>query len=407
MSRVRYIVIINQLKLTYSRFAADGLILQGEVLMRKFLLTALILGLFCGAAFAKDFIVGVQAPITGKYAAEGQGMDNAVKLLAKQVNAAGGINGDKIKVIVCDDEGQPQKAAICGKSLVNDGAKVVIGSYTSTATEASQAIYAKASVIQTSDATAASLTKNNYPTYFRASFNDDIEGEFTANYFVNVKKYKRIAIISDYSSFASGLANAVADNIKKLKGNIVFNGKIDASTQDFRAVLTSIKAQNPDVIYFSGYYTESGLLRAQQMQLDIKADYVGGNATDNPDFIKIAGEKNAVGSYLVGLPMPVQLDYPEARQFLADYQKEFNEPVPSIWVVINADGLRVVFEAMRQTKSNDTKTVAAYIRGSIKDFRGLTGPITIKTDGERAGSIYQVNVVGPDLEYKMVYRDNQ
>lgn len=371
--------------------------------MKKFIL---IFVLMSNLAFAGEFIVGVQAPVTGKYANEGQGMENAVMLLAKQANEQGGINGDTIKVIVCDDEGLPQKAGTCAKRLVADGAKVVIGSYTSTATEASQATYAKSNVIQTSDATAASLMKRKYPTYFRASFNDDIEGEFTANYFVKVKGYKRIAIISDSSSFATGLAASTTKSIKALGGTIVANEKIDANMQDYSAVLTKIKSTNPDVIYFSGYYTESGLLRAQQMKLGINADYFGGNATDNEEFLKIAGLDNAKGSYLIGLPQPYQLEYSEALKFSADYLASYNQKVPSIWVVINADGLRVVFEAMKQAKTNDTVTVAKYIRTGIKDFPGLTGPITINSDGERDGSLYQVNVINDKGEYEVVYKAN-
>jgi branched-chain amino acid transport system substrate-binding protein len=357
------------------------------------------------APSANDFIVGVQAPITGKFASEGQGMDNAVRMLAKQANDAGGINGQMIRVVTCDDEALPQKAVTCAKRLVADGAKAVIGSYTSTATEAAQAIYAQSNVIQTSDATSASLMRVNYPNYFRASFNDDIEGTFTANYFVKVKQYESIAIISDYSSFATGLGNAVSDSVRSLGGNIVFEGKIDANTQDYRAVLTKVKAANPDVIYFSGYYSESALLRSQQMQLGINADYFGGNATDNEDFIKIAGKENAAGSFLIGLPQPVQLDYPQAQKFRTDYEATYKQNVPSIWVVINADGLLVIFEAMRLAGTNDSVEVAKMIRSGIKDFQGLTGPITIREDGERAGSIYQVNVINKDGQYEPVYKD--
>jgi branched-chain amino acid transport system substrate-binding protein len=371
--------------------------------MKKLFLTLSIALVFTSLSFAKDFIVGVQAPITGSMASEGQGMQKAVELLAEQANAAGGINGDTIKVIACDDEGTTSKAAICAKSLVEQGAKVVIGSYTSSATEASQAFYARNKVIQTSDATAASLTKKDYPTYFRASFNDDIEGEFTANYFVNVRGYKRVAIISDFGTFSDGLAKAVRDHLQRLGGkNIVVSyEKINAGAQDYNAILTKIKARNPDVVYFSGYYTESALLRSQAVQLGLTADYYGGNATDNADFIKIAGVKNAAGSYLIGLPTPDQLDYPEARQFAQDYVNKYREKIPSIWVVVNADGLRVVFEAMRQTKSNDTEVVAKYIRSSIKDFNGLTGPITIQPNGERAGSIYKVNIINSKGEYEV------
>jgi branched-chain amino acid transport system substrate-binding protein len=372
-----------------------------EEFMKKLLLALAAVLTFASLSIAKDFIVGVQAPITGSMASEGQGMQNAVTMLAEQANAAGGINGDTIKVISCDDEGTPAKAAICANRLVDSGAKVVIGSYTSSATEASQPIYAKNNVIQTSDATAASLTKTNYPTYFRASFNDDIEGEFTANFFINVRQYKKIAIISDYGAFSDGLAKAVRENIQKLNGNIVSYEKINAGAQDYRAVLTKIKERNPDVVYFSGYYTESALLRTQAVQLGLTADYYGGNATDNADFIKIASVKNATGSYLIGLPTPDQLDYPEAKQFSTDYLAKFKEKIPSIWVVVNADGLRVVFEAMRQTKSNDPVVVAKYIRGSIKNFNGLTGPITILSNGERDGSIYQVNIINTKGEYEI------
>ncbi|MDR2104381.1 MAG: branched-chain amino acid ABC transporter substrate-binding protein, partial [Deferribacteraceae bacterium] len=217
--------------------------------MKKFFLTLSIALVFTSLSFAADFIVGVQAPITGSMASEGQGMQKAVELLADQANAAGGINGDTIRVIACDDEGTTSKAAICAKNLVDQGAKVVIGSYTSSATEASQAFYARNKVIQTSDATAASLTKKDYPTYFRASFNDDIEGEFTANFFVNVRGYQRVAIISDYGTFSDGLAKAVREHLQKLGGkNIVVSyEKINAGAQDYKAVLTKIKERNPDV----------------------------------------------------------------------------------------------------------------------------------------------------------------
>ncbi|MDR2105164.1 MAG: ABC transporter substrate-binding protein, partial [Deferribacteraceae bacterium] len=154
-------------------------------------------------------------------------------------------------------------------------------------------------------------------------------------------------------------------------------------------------------VYFSGYYTESALLRSQAVQLGLTADYYGGNATDNADFIKIAGVKAAAGSYLIGLPTPEQLDYPESKKFAQDYVNRYKEKIPSIWVVVNADGLRVIFEAMRQTKSNNTEVVAKYIRSSIKDFNGLTGPITIQPNGERAGSIYQVNIINSKGEYEV------
>src|SRR6056297_4068919 len=92
-------------------------------------------------ASAETLKVGVQAPITGSYANEGQWIDNGVRLLAEQVNAKGGVLGRQIEVISCDDQGTAMAAAICAKDLVNKGVSMVIGSYTSTCAEAAQKSY--------------------------------------------------------------------------------------------------------------------------------------------------------------------------------------------------------------------------------------------------------------------------
>ncbi|WP_309267768.1 ABC transporter substrate-binding protein, partial [Azonexus sp.] len=129
--------------------------------MAKFSTLALTMGIVAaGAAQAADepIKIGVQAPITGEYAAEGQGIQNGVKLLVDQQNAAGGLLGRKITVTVCDDEGKATTAAICARKLVNDGVIAVIGTYTSGAALAAAPIYSAANVIQTSDGTSDELT---------------------------------------------------------------------------------------------------------------------------------------------------------------------------------------------------------------------------------------------------------
>ncbi len=153
--------------------------------MKKYLATALAVFLATGTVFAADTLkVGVQAPITGSYANEGQGIENGVRLLAEQVNAKGGVMGQQIEVMVCDDQGTAMAAAICAKDLVNKGAKMVIGSYTSTCAEAAQKTYFKAGVLQTSDGTADSLTEKGYWTFLRNSFPNSAEAKFAAEYMV-------------------------------------------------------------------------------------------------------------------------------------------------------------------------------------------------------------------------------
>jgi len=333
--------------------------------------------------------IGVQAPITGKYANEGQSIENFVKLIVAEKNAAGGLLGKQIEVVTCDDEAKAQKAAVCAKKLVNEGVFAVIGSYTSGATEAAQTTYYRNKVLQTSDGTSDSLIAKKYWTFFRNSFPNSSQSDFTADYFVNVKKYKKIVVLSDYSSYSAGLGDSTEASVKALGGNVIFRGKVKAGTQNFTAVLTKVKAMNPDVIYYSGYYTDGGLIRAQQEQLQIDADFVGGDSNDNPDFVKLAG-KSAEGTVLINFPTPEILPYEAAKKYLAAYKAEFKMDPPSIWPVTNADGLRAVIEGVEKTNSFDTKKIADYIRNDMKDFPGITGPFNIREDGERVGAKFVV-----------------
>jgi len=357
----------------------------------------------CASVFAADTVkIGVQAPITGKYANEGQGIDNFVRLIVDEKNKEGGLLGKKIEVVTCDDEAKAQKAAVCAKKLSNAGVFAVIGSYTSGATEAAQTTYYRNKILQTSDGTSDSLIKRKYWTFFRNSFPNSAQGEFTADYFVNQKKYERIVVLSDYSSYSDGLADSVEDSIKKLGGNVAFRGKIKSGTQNFTAILTKVKALNPDVIYYSGYYTDGGLLRVQQQQLGINADFVGGDSNDNPDFLKLAG-KTAAGVYLVNVPTPDILPYEAAKKYLTAYEDRFNMKPPSIWAVVNADGLRAVMEGVEKTNSFDTKKISDYIRNDMKDFPGITGPFNIREDGERVGASLMVYQIQEDGSYKVSF----
>ena len=357
------------------------------------------------SAFAAGVIkIGVQAPITGSFANEGQGIDNAVKMLVAQQNAKGGLLGKKLEVVTCDDEGTAVGGAICARKLVNDGVVAVIGTYSSTPAESAEPIYARAGVLQTSDATADSLTKHGYWTFFRNSCPNSAEATFTADFLVKDKHFKRIVVLSDYSTYSTDLADATIAALKKIGGNVIYYGKIQAGSQNFTPILTKIKSMNPDVIYFSGYYTDGGLIRAQEVSLGMKAAFVGGDSNDNPEFFKLAG-KASNGVYMINVPRPDILPYPLAKEFLRDYQARYHMMPPSIWTLFNADGLRAIMYAIEKTKTTDTKKLAAFLH-NLKNFQGITGPITFTKDGERAGSRFMAYEIYNNNQYKVVYKED-
>lgn len=343
---------------------------------------------------------GVQAPITGQYANEGQGISQAAKLLAAEWNKRGGLLGRKIVVEVCDDQGQAAQGAICARQFVNDGVLAVIGSYTSGAALAAEPIYAAANVIQTSDGTSDQLTAHGYSTFFRNAPPNSAEAVFTAQYFV-AKGYHKIAVITDHSSYATGLAQSVMAQAKKAGVDVVDEAYINAGTQNYTPVLTKLGALRPDAVYFSGYYTDGGLIKAQMSQLGLKAPFIGGDANQNTAFAKIAGAA-AAGAVIINVPAPQDLPYKSAQEFLATYHATYGKAPPSVYTLTNADGMRAILQTAARIKSVEPAKLIPALH-QLRDFNGYTGQFSWNQAGERIGSGFVAFVVTASGNYRIVY----
>ncbi len=370
-----------------------------------------MLFLLAGPAFGKSITFGVQAPLSGKYANEGQGIANAVKLIADRLNEGNGLLGRQVRVITCDDRGDAKAAERCAHELVSKGVFAVVGSYTSGATAASQPIYDKAEILQTSDGTAEELTLHGYKLFFRNAPPNSAEARFTAKYLIEARHFERIAVLSDHSSFSKGLGDAVVAGVEKLHGNVVYRGYIKSGATHFHRQLARLAAKHPDVIYFSGYYSEGGRLRAEQARMGINAVFVGGDANQNVNFGKLAGAART-GSVIINAPAPENLPYPEAKTFLKAYKSTYGSLPPSIYTLTNADGMRFIIDAVQKTGSFNPYRVASYLHHhfhnlpylhQLRYFAGITGPIGFNMFGERFGSPFRAFEIQSSGSYRAVY----
>ena len=131
--------------------------------------------------------------------------------------------------------------------------------------------------------------------------------------------------------------------------------------------------------------------------------WIGGNAMNNTDLIKIAGVDNAKGFITTTEPLPNDLPYPEAKQFLADYKAKYNADPTSVWTVMAADAFRVIKNAIEQTKSTDPTKLAEYLHKDFKTLPGITGPILgFDEKGDRNGTIHKAYVVNDQGEFRAV-----
>jgi branched-chain amino acid transport system substrate-binding protein len=353
--------------------------------------------LFATPAVAADTIkIGLMAPLTGSWASEGQEMKRNVELLAAELNAKGGLLGKQVEVIVEDDGGDPRTASLAAQRLSTKGVVAVIGTYGSAVTEASQTILDEAGLIQIANgSTAVRLTEKGLKNFLRTCPRDDEQGRVAAKV-IEQSKAKKIALLHDSSAYSKGLADEINAILKAKGANVVFFDALTPKEQDYSAILTKLKAAGPEVVFFTGYYPEAGLLLKQKRQMGWNVPFIGGDAINNPDLVKIAGKEAAEGFQFLSPPVPKDLDTAEAKAYVASYQKKYGEAPNSIYGVLAGDGFRVVAKAIEATKSTSSDKVRAWLTGGLKAFPGFTGQIEFNQKGDRVGELYRVYRVAKD-----------
>jgi len=363
-------------------------------LLASVMVIALVLSA-CGPSGGGTIKIGLEAPMTGDYAYEGQGFEKAVKLLVEQVNNKGGLLGKQIELFVEDDKGDPKEAALVADRLKSKKVIAVIGAYNSTATEPASGIYDEAGILHiTPSSTATRLTTKGYKRFFRVCFLDDRQGLFAAKFITQIVGAKKVGVLHDNSTYAKGLADWTKKYLEDQGASVPFFDAINPQDKDYTPILTKIKGAGIEAIYFTGYHAQGGLLLKQSKSLGLTVPWLMGNACNNPELIQIAGLDAAKGVIVTTEPLPSDLPYIQAKVFNEEFKIKYGEYPSSVWWIMSADAFNVIKYAIEQTKSTDPAKMAEYLHASFKDYPGITGPIIgFDEKGDRLGTIHKAYVV--------------
>jgi branched-chain amino acid transport system substrate-binding protein len=352
------------------------------------------------AASKDPVVIGLQGPITGAWAYEGQMAKQSCEIAADLINKKGGIlGGRKIEIKVEDDAGEPKTGALAAQKLVGQKEVVAaVSTYGSSVCEPASNIYEKFKKVNIGyGVTAVRLTERNFKYFFRTCGRDDSQGKFFAEAVPKKFKAKRIAIMHDNTAFGKGLAEdtkkALESMITAKKVELVYFDAITPGEKDYKVPLTNLRESKPDVWYYTGYYAEAALLVTQARDIGIKCPFVGGNAAINDEFVKIAGIKVAKGCYMTNEPLPGDLPYKEAKDFLAAYKAKYGDIPSSPWPIYAADAVNIIAYAVDKTKSTDSDKLADYLKTKVKKVPGITGPIGFTAQGDRVGVPFYLYVV--------------
>lgn len=349
-----------------------------------------VAALAAAPALAQETIkIGFFAPITGPAAADGASAHHAVELAVKEVNAAGGIKGKKVELVVYDDRLNPQEAvAVANKLIEKDQVVgVVSGSY-SGPTRVTAPIFAKAGVPMVAGyAVHPDVTKAG-ESNFRNGYLGTVEGAAAAELAVKTLNAKRIAVLSMDNDYGRELGNGFKAWAEKLGATIVsYQAYKFPGEREFRPFLTRIKEANPDLLFACGYYNEGALITRQSQELGLKIPIVGTEGMDSPKFLELAGPAAE------GVMITTNLDRDDPRPLVQTFLKNYRQAYGIDADMVGAssfDAFKILVAAIEKSGTDKKGIVKAL--AETKDYNGLTGKISRFSKGEAIKPV-QIQVV--------------
>jgi len=343
--------------------------------------------MMAGSVYAQDMVVkiGHVGPTSGSIAHLGKDNEMGARMAIDDLNAKGvTIGGKKVKfeLLTEDDGADPKQGTAAAQKLVDSKVQGVIGHLNSGTSIPASKIYSDAGIPQISpSATNPKFTRQGYKTTFRVVADDVHLGGTLGKYAVKEMKGKNIVVIDDRTAYGQGVADEFEKGVKAAGGKTVGREFTNDKATDFTAILTSLKAKNPDVVFFGGMDAVAGPMLRQMKQLGINAKFMGGDGICSGELPKLAAGTMADGQVVCAEAGGVEGDAKKSMDdFRVAFKKKFNTDV-QIYAPYVYDATNVMVAAMVKAGSSDP---AKYLPVLAKTdgYKGVTGTIGFDEKGD-------------------------
>ncbi|MCX5496997.1 branched-chain amino acid ABC transporter substrate-binding protein [Kaistia dalseonensis] len=369
--------------------------------MKKSIMSGLVLaaGLaFAGVAHADDIKIGVAGPLTGPNAAFGAQLQKGAEQAVADINAKGGVLGQKFVVELGDDVSDAKQGVSVANKFVGDGVKFVVGHFNSSVSIPASEVYAENDILQITPAsTNPTYTERGLWNTFRTCGRDDQQGAVAGAFIAEKFKTTPIAVIHDKTTYGQGLA----DETKKALNaagitEVVYEG-INVGDKDFSALISKMKAANVGVIYWGGLHTEGGLIVRQAAEQGLKAVLISGDGIVSNEFASIAGPA-AEGTLNTFSPDPRK--NPAAAAAVGEFRAAGFEP--EAYTLYSYASVQVIAAAIEKAGSADPQKVAEVLK-SGGPFETVIGPLSFDAKGDRTTADYVMYVWKKGEDGKITY----
>lgn len=324
--------------------------------------------------------IGFASPLTGAQAHYGKDNLNGARMAIDDINAkVVSIGGKPIRfeLVAEDDQADPKTGTVVAQKLIDAGIKAMIGHFNSGVTLPASKLYADAGIPQLSVSTNVKYTRQKFKTAFRLMADDDKQGTALGRYATQTLKLKRFAVIDDRTAYGQGLADAFTNAIRVAKAQVVKREFTNEKVVDFRPILTSIKRERPEAIFFGGYDVQAGPMAKQMKELGIDVPLLGGETMNTARFLQLAGA--AAEGHIASTPGAALESRPGGKEFAQRYRERFKQDI-GLYAPYFYDAVGVIVAAMERAGS----TSPAKLLPALRNVRhpGVTADISFDNIGE-------------------------
>ena len=382
--------------------------LQKRGLLSFFLLVILVAGLAvagCGDSGGKTVKIGMVYELTGNTASYGTSAANGAKLAFKAINASGGVLGKQIQLITADNKGEPSESAnAMTKVITQDKVVAVTGVTVSSCGIAASAVaednkipfVAAAAVNPKVTVDERTGKVKNYT--FRACFIDSFQGIVGVNFASNSLKAKNVAIMTDSSSdYSKGLTGIFKNAFAGKGGKIVAEEAYLQKDQDYKSILTKIKAKNPDLLYIPGYYEDVGKIIKQARELGMTIPVLGADAWDSPVLVELAGAQALNNTFFTNF-YSVEDKNPVSNSFVEAYKKEYGA-IPDSMAAMGYDAANLLVDAIRRANSTETAKIKDSL-AATKSFKSVSGEMSLNDTHDAVRGVVIIEMKNGKQVYK-------
>jgi len=336
------------------------------------------------APAAQVIKIGHVGPTSGAIAHLGKDNENGARMAIEELNAAGlTIGGAPVtfELLAEDDAADPRQGVAAAQKLIDAKVAGVVGHLNSGTTIPASQLYHDAGLPQVSpSATNPKYTRQGFPGVFRMVADDTQLGGTLGRYAVDTLGAKSVAVIDDRTAYGQGVADEFEKAVVAAGGAVVGREFTNDKATDFNAILTTLKARNPDVVFFGGMDAVAGPMLKQMKQLGINAKFMGGDGICTGELPKLAAE--GMGDEQVYCAEAGGVEGEEKAgmdKFRSDFSAKFGADV-QVYAPYVYDAVKVLANAMVSAGSADPAVYLPALKAT--DHQGVTGKITFDEKGD-------------------------